>query len=43
MTKSWPKHMGTIHELYVKQGKTLKDTKKIMESQYGFNASYVST
>lgn len=36
----WSKNMPTITRLYVDENRTLKEVKKIMETQYDFHATY---
>ncbi|CAN8098462.1 unnamed protein product [Discula destructiva] len=39
MTKDWQKYKAFIENLYMVQGKTLEETKKIMKADHGFAAS----
>lgn len=41
MTKGWAQNKVLIKALYMDQKLTLKETKRIMEEQHGFLASYV--
>lgn len=35
----WERHRATIKELYIDEGKRLKDVADIMKQDYGFNAT----
>lgn len=35
----WERHRETIKELYIDEGKRLKDVADIMKQEYGFNAT----
>ena len=41
MPKDWEEHKAQFEQLYVSEGKTLDEVKSILESQHGFQASYV--
>jgi hypothetical protein len=39
----WEAHVFRIKELYLVENKTLKDVMYIMEKEYGFRATYVTS
>lgn len=41
MVKPWRQHREKITELYIKEAKTLDETKRIMDEDFGFIASCV--